>query len=289
MTTELFTGATVVIGQLPKDLDALREIAQLASAHADAGVKVFLGGRVKHMTHAMNDVLGDSFADVRASLGQQKSRVLLASGPLPPGAPGRTAYPLRRHQPDLDLWVCAHGAAFAGARLDIGTRALLEFLERMHPAARSAVDLGCGTGIIAAALARTRPGLHVLATDQSAAAVSSAAATMAANGLADRVRVVRDDAMSSLPDASVDLIACNPPFHLGTSVHASAALRLFEAAGRVLAPGGELWTVFNSHLAYGRSLNAMVGPTSVVGRSTKFTVTVSRRSGRDRQPGRQQR
>lgn len=277
LAPELFAGATVIIGQLPKNLEALREIAQLAVAHADADVKVFLGGRVKHMTRAMNDALSAHFADVRASLAHQKSRVLMSSGPLAAMEPGGTGYPLRQHHLDLDLWVCAHGAAFAGTKLDVGTRFLLGFLDRMHPAAATAVDLGCGTGVIAAALARDRPTLSVLATDQSAAAVSSAAATLAANGLTGRVQVLRDDAMSTLPDASVDLVLCNPPFHLGTSVHAGAAMKLFEGAGRVLAAGGELWTVFNSHLAYVGALNRTVGPTRVVGRNEKFAVTVSTR------------
>ena len=286
MTPELFAGAAVIIGQLPKGLDALREIAQLAAAHADADVKVFLGGRVKHMTRSMNDALSERFADVRASLARQKSRVLMASGPLPAMESDGTAYPLRAHDVDLDLWVCAHGAAFAGTKVDLGTRFLLEFLDRMtefldrvNPGAASAVDLGCGTGVIAAALARARPTLDVLATDQSAAAVASAAVTAAVNELGARVRVLRDDAMSTLPDASVDLILCNPPFHLGTSVHAGAALKLFDAAGRVLAPGGELWTVFNSHLAYDAHLSRAVGPTRVVGRNAKFTVTMSTRRG----------
>ena len=275
MTPELFDGATVVIGQLPKSVDALREIAQFAAAHADPDVTVFLGGRVKHMSRAMNDVLGDSFANVRASLARQKSRVLMANTPLARADREVTAYPLRHHHVDLDLWVYAHGAVFAGTRLDVGTRFLLDFLDRMHPTAHTAVDLGCGTGIIAAALARARPGLSILATDQSSAAVSSAAATMAANDLAERVQVLRDDAMSTLPEASVDLILCNPPFHIGTSVHAGAALGLFAAAGRVLAAGGELWTVFNSHLAFDSALDRAVGPTTVIGRNAKFTVTRS--------------
>ena len=83
--------------------------------------------------------------------------------------------------------------------------------------------------------------------------------------------------MSTLTDASVDLIVCNPPFHIGTSVHTGAALGLFGAAGRVLAPGGELWTVFNSHLAYNKALTRAVGPTRVVGSNAKFTVTMSTR------------
>jgi 16S rRNA (guanine1207-N2)-methyltransferase len=282
LTQELFTGATVVVGQLPKSLDALREIVQLAAAHAEPDVTMFLGGRVKHMTHAMNDVLSDSFTDVRASLAKQKSRVLVASGPRPADETGATAYPLREHHRDLDLWVCAHGAAFAGTGIDIGTRFLLEFLDRMHPATGTAVDLGCGTGVIATALARARPQLSVVATDESAGAVASALATVAANGLSDRVQVQRDDAMSTLADASVDLIVCNPPFHIGTSVHAGACVKLFRAAGRVLKPQGQLWTVFNSHLPYRSELTRAVGPTRVIGRNAKFTVTVSTRAPRDR-------
>ncbi len=277
MAPELFAGATVIIGQLPKGLDALREIAQLAAAHADSDVKVFLGGRVKHMTLSMNDALSGRFASVRASLAQQKSRILMASDPLPGFRAGSTEYPLRQHHADRNLWVCAHGAAFAGTKVDLGTRFLLEFLDRMNPTASRAVDLGCGTGVIATTLARARPMLSVLATDQSAAAVASAAATAVTNEVEARVQVLRDDAMSTLPDASVDLILCNPPFHLGTSVHAGAALKLFNAAGRVLAPGGELWTVFNSHLAYDGQLDRAVGPTQVVGRNGTFTVTVSTR------------
>lgn len=283
LTPELFTGATVIIGQLPKSLDALREITQLAAAHGGADVAMFLGGRVKHMTHAMNDVLSDSFADVRASLAHQKSRILVASRPRPDVnslhgvAAAPVPYPLRQHHLDLDLWVCAHGAAFAGTKIDIGTRFLLEFLDRMYPTAGTAVDLGCGTGILATALARACPQLSVIATDESAGAVSSALATVAANGLTERVQVLRDDAMSTLADASVDLIVCNPPFHLGTSVHSGASMRLFQGAGRVLKPKGQLWTVFNSHLPYQGQLTRAVGATRTIGRNPKFTVTVSTR------------
>ena len=78
-----------------------------------------------------------------------------------------------------------------------------------------------------------------------------------------------------MPDGSADLIVCNPPFHSGGAVHAGAAGRLFEAAGRVLAPGGQLWTVFNSHLGYGPALRRLVGPTRMVHRDPKFSVTVS--------------
>jgi len=269
----LTAGARTVLVKAPKALDALREIAEVVAAAADPGVTLLVGGRVKHMTHAMNDVLRDSFTDVSATLARQKSRILVARGPKP-AAP---SFP--RCRTHGDLTVCAHGAAFAGAKIDPGTRALLAHLGAMAPDAERALDLGCGTGVLAAELARARPRLAVLATDQSAAAVASATATITANGLAGRVEVRRDDAAQTVPDASVDLVVCNPPFHLGTAVVTVAADRLFAAAGRVLRPGGELWCVYNSSLPHRPALRRVIGPTRTVGRGSRFVVTVSLRSG----------
>ena len=269
---ELASGARVVLVQAPKALEALREIAEVLAASAAPDVTVLVGGRVKHMTHAMNDVLRDSFADVSATLARQKSRVLVARGP----RPAASSFPRSQEHPDLGLTVRAHGAAFAGTKIDLGTRTLLGALDAAAPAG-AALDLGAGTGVLASALARSRPDLTVVAADQSAAAVASAVATAAANGLGDRIRVVRDDAADSLPDASIDLVVCNPPFHVGAAVVTTVADQLFAAAGRVLRPGGELWTVYNSALRYKPTLSRLVGPTRVVAQTPKFTVTVSTR------------
>ncbi|MFF2317413.1 class I SAM-dependent methyltransferase [Arthrobacter sp. NPDC058097] len=269
---ELLAGADLVLLQLPKTLAELEEISDAVARHAPAGAVLIAGGRVKHMSLGMNAVLGKHFGTVQPQLARQKSRLLIASDLKRADAP--PPYPVTEHSAELDLDICAHGAAFAGTRLDIGTRFLLTFLPEL-PAAPRAVDLGCGTGILAAMYARRHPEAEVLATDRSAAAVASAAATARANGLAASITAVQDDAMSTLPDGSADLILLNPPFHLGSSVHAGAGLKLFEAAGRVLAPGGQLWTVFNSHLRYVPALERLVGPTTVRGRNPKFTVATS--------------
>jgi 16S rRNA (guanine1207-N2)-methyltransferase len=173
--------------------------------------------------------------------------------------------------------VAAHGAVFAGTSVDIGTRLLIRALRGSAQTAGTAIDLGCGTGVVAALLARSKPGMRVIATDQSAAAVASTAFTAQLNGLGDRVEVVRDDGLNSQPDASADLIALNPPFHIGAVVHTGPALRMFADASRVLRPGGELWTVFNTHLGYRQALASIVGPTDLITHNAKFTVTVSRK------------
>lgn len=262
-------GARVVLLRLPRSLEELRDIAGLIAAHAAPDVAVFAGGRIKHMTIAMNDVLREYFATVDVTHARQKSRVLIARGP----HDGTDPAPRVQVHPGL-LTVCSFGGAFAGTSIDIGTRMLLQHLPEEVP--DSAIDLACGTGVVATWLALRQPGLEVYATDQSAVAVASARATTAANGVADRVEVARDDALSSRADASASFIALNPPFHVGAAIHETAALPLFEDSARVLAPGGELWTVWNSALRYRPALERLVGPTRQVARNAKFTVTVSR-------------
>ncbi|MBC7403518.1 MAG: methyltransferase [Microbacteriaceae bacterium] len=270
---ELLVGATVVLLQVPRSLAELDEIAGEIARWADASVVVFAGGRIKHLSLTMNAVLTKHFGRLDVTLARQKSRVLIAREPLA----GDSDFPVREYNDELGLWVCAHGAVFAGAKLDLGTRLLLSVLDGARADAATAIDLGSGTGILAAWLARSRPAITVIATDQSAAAVASSLATMQANHLADRVSVVRDDGLRSQPDSSADLIVLNPPFHVGATVHTGLADRMFRDAARVLRPGGELWTVYNSHLAYRPTLESVIGPTREVVRNTKFTVTSSRR------------
>jgi 16S rRNA (guanine1207-N2)-methyltransferase len=270
-------GAALVLLQLPRSLAELEEIADAVARYAAPGVVLLAGGRVKHMSLGMNAVLERYFGEVQPQLARQKSRILLAQAAK--ATDGPPPFPVSERNTGLELTVCARGAVFAGTGLDIGTRFLLDFLPEI-PGVRHAVDLGCGTGILAALYARSHPEARVTATDRSAAAVDSARATARANGLDRRIEVLQDDAMSTLPDGCAELVLLNPPFHLGAAVHAGAGIKLIEAAARVLAPGGELWTVFNSHLHYQPALERLVGRTREVGRNPKFTVTASVRRPR---------
>lgn len=274
---ELFSGVRVVLLRLPRGLEQLDHWAALIAAYAPENVQVLGGGRIKHMTKSMNDVLGTYFDSVEASLATQKSRVLRARGPKNDTARAALSLlPHSQHHTDLDLTVYAFGGVFAGTSIDIGTYDLLAVLDRVSGKQQQRIiDFGCGSGVLAAQIARLRPTATVVATDQSWAAVNSARATIAANELSDRVSVIRDDGLSTQEDNSADLILFNPPFHSGAAVHAGTSLRLFAEAGRVLKPGGELWVVANRHLSYKPALRKLVGETREVRRTPKFTVTKS--------------
>ncbi|MEJ6023989.1 class I SAM-dependent methyltransferase [Ramlibacter sp. PS4R-6] len=120
-----------------------------------------------------------------------------------------------------------------------------------------AFDVGTGTGVIAALLAK-RGVKRVVATDVDERALACARDNIARLGLAKQVDVVRADLF---PEGPAPLIVCNPPWLPG---RASAPLeraiydedsrmtRAFLAGLRAhLAPGGEGWLVmsdFAEHL-----------------------------------------
>ncbi len=261
--------AELLLLRLPRSLDRLDAVARALAARAPADAVLIAGNRIKHMTPAQTEVLRGSFTRVEVSLARGKARLLTAREPIrrePLGA-------ARGYDSEHALHIVALPGVFAGASLDIGTRALLATVDSL-PAYATAIDLACGSGVLASALARRAPGARIIASDVSEIAVESARLTAAANGV--RIDAVHDDALGGQPDDSADLVVLNPPFHVGAAVHTGLALRLFADAARVLRPGGELRAVWNSHLDYRPALHRLVGPTRQVARTPKFIVTASR-------------
>jgi len=72
-------------------------------------------------------------------------------------------------------------------------------------------DLGTGSGAIALALARERPGWRVTATDRSAAALEVATANARALAV-ENVRFLAGDWYGAIAGEQFDLIASNPPY-----------------------------------------------------------------------------
>ena len=276
---QAFRDVRLVLLRLSKSNDRLDEIARAVARFAAPDVVLLCGGVTKHMNLSQNDVLRRYFGEVTASRGRGKSRLLIAQDPLRASATRADAtnpWPRSVHVDALGMTIVAHGGVFAGNSLDQGTRVLLDVMDGAVPTARTVVDLGCGNGVIAAAVALRRPSVKVIATDVSATAVASTRATAAANGVDARVDVVRSDAGDELAERSAQLVLCNPPFHADTTVTTDAAEAMFRNAATILQSGGELWCVWNSHLRYRAVLQKVVGPTRQVARTDKFTVTASR-------------
>lgn len=274
--------ARCALMRLPKSLAAL----QARMLELRAVPVVIAGGRVKHMTRSQNDVLATTHREVRATRGLGKSRALVASGPR-----GEQAAPTRPAVAAHELEIRVAGASrpvslrgiggvFGGASADAGSLLLLDALDAalldgsLEPAAiESAVDLGCGNGLLTAWLAHALPQARLRASDDDADAVAATRATLEASGLArEGVDVVWEASLADAADAGADLVVLNPPFHDGTAVDATLVQELLDAAGRVLRPGGQLWLVHNSLLRYRDEVADRIGPVRQRARDRRFTV-----------------
>ncbi|HEX2072810.1 MAG TPA: class I SAM-dependent methyltransferase [Geodermatophilus sp.] len=101
-----------------------------------------------------------------------------------------------------------------------------------RPGARIA-DIGCGEGWSSLALARTYPGATVHGYDPDAPSTAAAAEHAAAEGLADRVRFVTDDAATALPEGSFDAVFAFECLH-----DLPHPVEVLAAARRALRPSG---------------------------------------------------
>ena len=242
------TGSAIAVGEMPKSLARLDYLARSIAGAGYDGVHVVLGANNKHLARSMNATLQESFGDVSASLGRGKFRCLVATGPQ------EVAY-----EPKLGDGLVAVGGVFSGAKPDRGGELLRSCLPT-NPG--RLLDLGCGNGSV------TR-GFSGVATDADADAVLSARAI----GL----EATWDDAGSRLPDASFDTIALNPPFHDGTTVDATLVQHLLDASVRLLAPGGALYLVHNSHLRYRGEVERRFVSVEQIERDKTFTVLHAKR------------
>jgi len=146
----------------------------------------------------------------------------------------------------LTVLFIAGGLAYLHATLRGKFQVWGEVLDALQLAGdEHALDLGCGRGAVAIMLARRLPAGEVTgidlwrSRDQSGNSTEHAEANLAANGVADRVRLVTGD-MTALPfdDASVDLVTASLAIH---NIHADGGReRAVTKALRVLKPGGRL-------------------------------------------------
>lgn len=267
----------LALGRLPRDLDALDELAAWV---APSGAALGLAARTKHMTPTMNPVLARHFTTVEASRGRDKSRVLRAQGSREndPRSWPRTR---RVEVAGRALEIVHHGAAFASGRLDAGTRLMTDHIDQITaPGPRRVLDWGSGAGLITLALADRLPDAELVAVDLSWAGAASTRASLARAGVPADVRW--DDGNRVLAEADpFDLIVSNPPFHDGAAKSSGATLTMIDLAADRLAPGGELWLVFNSHLPWLTHMRRH-GRAEVVAQNRGYTLARLSRPGRPR-------
>jgi methylase of polypeptide subunit release factors len=136
-----------------------------------------------------------------------------------------------------------------GEYVDLVAQAPLPVALSQYPA----LDVGTGTGVLAAVLAR-RSVAHIIATEQSEVALTCARANLKNLGCTKQVKVVAADLF---PDTAEQyaLVVCNPPW-IPAKVNAPIEAAIYDPDSRMLrqflqgvrsrlAPGGEAWLILS--------------------------------------------
>ncbi|MDX3905195.1 MAG: class I SAM-dependent methyltransferase [Pigmentiphaga sp.] len=149
--------------------------------------------------------------------------------------------------PALGARIHPHYGVFSpirGEYVDLVARAPL-------PQPSEAIDVGTGTGVLAAMLAK-RGVRHIVATDSDPRALACARDNVQRLGLAGRIEVVQADLF---PPGRAPLVVCNPPWVPGAA-HAGLDRAVFDPDSRMLRgflaglpahlePGGEGWLILS--------------------------------------------
>jgi methylase of polypeptide subunit release factors len=158
--------------------------------------------------------------------------------------------------PALDARIHPHYGVFAPVRSEYVALVAETPLPRLVVTQSVAFDIGTGTGILAAVLAR-RGIQRIVATDQDIRAIDCARENLTRLGLANQIELVQADLF---PEGQASLIVCNPPW---IPARPSSPLEhaIFDPESRMLkgflyglsahlAPGGEGWLILSDFAEY---------------------------------------
>jgi 16S rRNA (guanine1207-N2)-methyltransferase len=254
------------------------QLAQLAPCLAPESTVV--GAAMSKHVHTSTIEAFERFVGATTtSLAKKKARLIFAQPS--PGvvatAELEQASATAQYQLEDGTQVASYPGVFSQRRLDQGTALLLKTIP--HDVSGVIVDLGCGAGVLGVVAAKRSAAAEVHFVDVSHLAVASAQRTWQLSfGTAREADFSAASDLAAIPDASVQLVVNNPPFHADRAMGDATAWHMFADSKRVLSPGGELFAVGNRHLGYHGKLKRLFGNCEVVATDPKFVVLKARRS-----------
>ena len=186
-----------------------------------------------------------------------------------------TRQPVRASVWGHELSLVSGSGVFARGRVDIGTSVLFREAEP-GDVAGPLLDLGCGYGVIATALAVVRPAAEVWAVDVNERALLLARENADAAGAGSRVHAVLPQDVP--PDVSFAEIWSNPPIRVGKQALHDLLLTWLPR----LAPDGRAVLVVGRNLgadSLHRWLEEQGFPTERLGSAKGFRVLEVRPPG----------
>ena len=271
---EIFS--TIII-RVPKHLSLLE--FQLSAIRSKIGkdTQILAAGMTKEIHNSTIALFEKWIGPTTTSLAVKKSRLIL-----PQFSEEVNIEPLKFEKHYLiqslndcaeELTICGMPGVFSRDRIDLGTRVLLDNLPPLEQPA-NLIDLGCGAGVIGAAIAQAYPQINITLTDESRLAIESTLRTFSINNLS-KPTVIQTNALDKITKNRYDYVLCNPPFHQQNTQTLSIANRMFRQSSECLKQNGKLLVVANRHLKYGVQLKKYFECVRMLSDDKKFIVWIA--------------
>lgn len=265
---------STVLLPAPPNRDLLRRLILIASQALTPGGKCFIASANAEGGKSVIKDAESVFGKSAWSGYQQKHRMAilqrdtLETPPwaLTPGIALGTWEDFNIVTPSGSLSLRTQAGVFAGAKLDAGTKLLLDHLE--IESGSKVLDVGCGVGVIG--ITAAMHGADVTMTDANLLAVEAAAHNVEKLGLS--ANVIASDVYRHLDDQRFDLIVSNPPFHRGKQVDSTVANEIITGAAARLNPGRSLVIVANAFLAYGKQMGDVFTRVDTIAATPQYHV-----------------
>ena len=247
----------VVVSNLPRGRLLAEQFLREAWHRLEPGGRLYIGGARDTGILTRISTMEEWFGKVDkmgAAAGYRVARAIRTAGrPAPPTSDYHEWREATFEARDRSWRCVTKPGVFSWQHLDEGTERLLESLAVRK--GNRLLDLGCGAGQVGLVAASLAEGVSVVMVDDSLPAVRASERTAAINGVA--ATVLLSDSASAVIGEHFDVVATNPPFHLGPGVEHETAGQFIEDARDVLDGKGRLFLVCNAFIPYEKQMAAM--------------------------------
>ena len=285
-TDELSHNYDLVIIKIPKTLALLEDQLYRLKEHINAETKIIASAMTKNIHTSTLALFERIIGTTTTSRATKKARLIYAQNDK--SISSKSPYPRLVKDKDVDINLINHANVFAKDHLDIGTRFLIQNLDKCPPA-KHIFDLGCGNGALGIIAKRHQPTAKISFIDESYNAIASAKESYF-NAYPDdqennniNVDFTISNSFEQFEQKhgeKADLILCNPPFHQVHSISDNIAWEMFKQSRENLEIGGELWIVGNRHLGYHIKLKKVFGNCRTIAANKKFVILAAKKADR---------
>lgn len=260
--------APLAMIKLPKNTRYFEYQLQMLNHYLPAGTPIVIGAMVKYLSNSFFKLFEQHLDNTNTTLAKKKARLLLG---VTRGGYPQPALAEPRNQPEIGLTLFDTPNVFAAGKLDQGSRFFLQHFPDLSTA-ETAIDLGCGNGILGLQALQKNPQLQMNFVDESCHAIQATKLAVEEIGASSRTQLIQNHCLQGFVDKSVNAVLCNPPFHQQQAVGIQIAQQMFRDSARALKSGGTLYIIGNRHLGYHIELKKYFKKVQTLASDKKFVL-----------------